>query len=185
VSESDVLTAFQERLSEKGLKSTRQRQLIVSTFFELDRHISVDDLLVEVRKVRESTGYATVYRTLKLLVELGFANERRFGGVDAPTLYDPLWGREEHFHLICSDCNRIVEFEDGSASRSDDSASSCTRVVCATSVPTARRERLETDPETPTTSNCRTWPGGAALCYVRAQPLHGRRAVAVRGDLRR
>lgn len=112
MSESDVLTAFQERLSEKGLKSTKQRQLIVSTFFELDRHISVDDLLVEVRKARSSTGYATVYRTLKLLVELGFANERRFGGVDAPTLYDPLWGREEHFHLICRDCKRIVEFED-------------------------------------------------------------------------
>ena len=89
---------------------TRQRHLIVATFFEMDRHVSVDDLLDEVRKSRR-VGYATVYRTLKLLVELGFAHERHFGGPDQPTLYDPLYGREEHYHLICNDCERIVEFE--------------------------------------------------------------------------
>lgn len=116
-SSAEVLEAFQTRLAEKGLKSTRQRQIIVKTFFELDRHISVDDLLVEVRRQRSSTGYATVYRTLKLLVELGFAHERHFGGADTPTLYDPLWGRDEHFHLICVDCESIVEFEDAELDR--------------------------------------------------------------------
>lgn len=104
-----ILEAFHQRLQEKGLKATRQRELIVRCFFELNKHISVDDLLAEVRKHRKSTGYATVYRTLKLLVELDFANERHFG--DQPTLYDPLYGREEHFHLICQDCRRILEFE--------------------------------------------------------------------------
>lgn len=116
-STTEVLDAFQQRLAEKGLKSTRQRNVIVRTFFEMDRHVSVDELLLEVRRQRAATGYATVYRTLKLLVELGFANERHFGGPDTPTLYDPLWGREEHFHLICLDCEQIVEFEDAELDR--------------------------------------------------------------------
>lgn len=112
-----VLEAFHRALSEKGLKATRQRELIVELFFELDRHISVDELLVEVRKRRSSTGYATVYRTLKLLVELEFAHERHFGAADQPTLYDPLYGRDEHYHLICKDCHHILEFEDEALDR--------------------------------------------------------------------
>ena len=112
MSQKAVLEAFHKELVERGLKSTRQRELIVKRFFCLDRHISVDDLLADVRRTRASTGYATVYRTLKLLVELGFANERHFGAPDQPTLYDPLWGRSEHYHLICEDCHQIFEFED-------------------------------------------------------------------------
>ena len=112
VSIQDTLEAFQQRLVERGLKSTRQRGLIVETFFELDRHVNVDELLLEVRKRRASTGYATVYRTLKLLVDLGFANERRFGGPETPTIYDPSFERDEHFHLICLECQHIIEFRD-------------------------------------------------------------------------
>jgi Fur family transcriptional regulator, ferric uptake regulator len=112
VSRQPVLEAFLQALTDKGLKSTKQREAIVEMFFGLDRHISVEDLLMEVRSKRPNVGYATVYRTLKLLVELGFALERHFGGADQSTLYDPLYGRDEHYHLICQDCHHIIEFED-------------------------------------------------------------------------
>jgi Fur family ferric uptake transcriptional regulator len=112
VSRQPVLEAFLQALTERGLKSTKQREAIVEMFFSLDRHISVEDLLAEVRRKRPNVGYATVYRTLKLLVELGFALERHFGGSDQSTLYDPLYGRDEHYHLICQECHQIVEFED-------------------------------------------------------------------------
>lgn len=108
---ADILTRFHERLGELGLKSTRQRDVIVETFFRLDRHISVEELLEEVRKEVPRIGYATVYRTMKLLVENRFADARRFG--DGQTRYDPkLAPDEQHDHLICIDCRRVIEFAD-------------------------------------------------------------------------
>ena len=118
VSESDItpekldalLDRFHQRLSDAGLKSTRQRDVIVRTFFELDKHISVEELLDAVRVSAPKTGYATVYRTLKLCVEHGFAQPRQFG--DGQTRFDPQFGEgDEHDHLICVDCRRVVEFD--------------------------------------------------------------------------
>ena len=56
-------------------------------------------------------GYATVYRTLRLLAECELANVRHFGdGVARYELADE--GERHHDHLICMNCTRIVEFED-------------------------------------------------------------------------
>ena len=63
----------------------------------------------EVRKESPRVGYATVYRTLKLLVEHGFANPRHFD--DGQTRFDPQFFKEQHDHLICVDCRRILEFD--------------------------------------------------------------------------
>ncbi len=106
----EAMEAFHQRLRDAGLKSTRQRDVIVETFFKIDKHISVDELLVEARKQSPRIGYATVYRTMKLLVEQGLANQRRFD--DGQTRYDPEFDKEQHDHLICVDCRRIIEFDD-------------------------------------------------------------------------
>lgn len=109
VSTDEIMEAFHERLRENGLKSTRQRDLIARKFFELDKHISVDELLAELRKDAPRLGYATVYRTLKLLVEQGFASARQFD--DGHTRYDAHFSDDPHDHIICVDCRRIVEFD--------------------------------------------------------------------------
>lgn len=102
---------FQARLQEAGLKSTRQRDTIVRAFFEIDQHISADELLERVRELQPKIGYATVYRTLKLLVEQGFALPKDFG--DGITRYDPIHDQDPHHdHLICVDCRKIIEFND-------------------------------------------------------------------------
>jgi len=107
----EVMADFHTRLQEAGLKSTRQRDTIVETFFSLDKHISADELLEEVREVQPRIGYATVYRTLKLLVEQGFALTKDFG--DGQTRYDPIHHQDpQHDHLICVDCRKILEFND-------------------------------------------------------------------------
>ncbi|MFT3766743.1 MAG: transcriptional repressor [Minicystis sp.] len=98
-------------MAQKGLRSTAQRRLIVDTFFEGASHMTIEDLLNEVRSRDKGIGYATVYRTLKLLAECGVASERRFGdGLSRYELADD--ASAHHDHLICVSCGKIVEFEE-------------------------------------------------------------------------
>ena len=97
-------------MAKKGLRSTDQRRLIVDTFFRAPNHISIEELLAQVRETEPKVGYATVYRTLKLLTECGVAHERRFG--DGLTRYELADDTGHHDHLICVECGDIVEFEE-------------------------------------------------------------------------
>jgi Fur family ferric uptake transcriptional regulator len=102
---------LQGYMLQKGLRSTAQRRLIVDTFFGGTSHMTIEDLLNEVRAHDKGIGYATVYRTLKLLAECGVASERRFGdGLSRYELADD--PSAHHDHLICVSCGKIVEFEE-------------------------------------------------------------------------
>jgi Fur family ferric uptake transcriptional regulator len=103
----DLLAAYMAR---KGLRSTEQRRLIVETFFHSRAHITIEELLGQVRTADPRVGYATVYRTLKLLAESGVAFERHFG--DGVTRYELADGDTHHDHLICIECHGITEFEE-------------------------------------------------------------------------
>ena len=97
-------------MARKGLRSTGQRRLIVETFFRAPNHVSIEELLAEVRSEDKRVGYATVYRTLKLLAECGVANERKFS--DGLTRYELADEASHHDHLICLECGDIIEFEE-------------------------------------------------------------------------
>ena len=64
------LGAYMDR---KGLRSTSQRRLVSDVFFRSAGHLTLDDVLSLVRAQDPGVGYATVYRTMKLLVECGLA----------------------------------------------------------------------------------------------------------------
>jgi Fur family transcriptional regulator, ferric uptake regulator len=102
-----LLDAF---MAKKGLRSTKQREHIVETFFAHPDHVSIEELLALVRERDPSIGYATVYRTLKLLTESGVAFERKFG--DGLTRYELADDETHHDHLICVECGKITEFEE-------------------------------------------------------------------------
>ncbi len=110
----DVRRRLIERLeafmAQKNLRSTSQRRLIVERFLDTGAHVTIEELLADVRAHDRGIGYATVYRTLKLLAECGVASERRFG--DGLSRYEITDGDEHHDHLICTGCGQITEFEE-------------------------------------------------------------------------
>jgi Fur family ferric uptake transcriptional regulator len=106
----------------KKLRSTAQRRLIVETFFSGSPHVTIEDLLTEVRSQDRGIGYATVYRTLKLLAECGVASERRFG--DGLSRYELADDDDHHDHLICTACGSITEFEEPKIERLQDTIAS-------------------------------------------------------------
>lgn len=107
-----------EYMERKGMRSTSQRRLVSHVFFRTGGHLSIDEMLMLVRREDPKVGYATVYRTLKLLVECGLASERQFD--DTVTRFERAERDGHHDHLICLQCKRIVEFEDDEIERLQD-----------------------------------------------------------------
>lgn len=103
-------------VQDKRLNVTAQREAIVEMFLRTRDHVSIDELLSKVRKRQPKVGYATVYRTLKLLVDSGLAVERQFG--DGQARYEVVG--DHHDHLICIKCGLILEFEDDEIERLQD-----------------------------------------------------------------
>ena len=104
-----LLRQFHDYLETQQLRSTRQRDIVAKTFFALDGHVNVDELLAHARRESPRLGYATVYRTLKLLTECGLAAERRFG--NDSRVYETAGDTAHHDHLICVECGHVLEFE--------------------------------------------------------------------------
>ena len=100
---------FHDYITRKGLKSTRQRDVILDCFLSSERHMSIEELYLKLRAKNPNIGYATVYRTLKLFAEAGIANEIQFG--DGQTRYEHVSEGEHHDHLVCTRCGAITEFE--------------------------------------------------------------------------
>jgi Fur family transcriptional regulator, ferric uptake regulator len=105
-----LLTALDAYMVRQGLRSTEQRRVIVDTFATAQSHLTIEELLALVKQRDPRIGYATVYRTLKMLAESGIANELHFG--DGFARYELREALSHHDHLICVSCGVIVEFEE-------------------------------------------------------------------------
>ncbi len=105
------IAALRELIRRRGLKHSRQRDVIARAFFEMEGHVPVDVLVARVRRLDPHISMATVYRTMKLLADGGLAVPRQFG--DGQTRYEAVTGRgaAAHDHLICTTCGTILEFE--------------------------------------------------------------------------
>jgi Fur family ferric uptake transcriptional regulator len=100
---------FQDFITARGLKSTRQRDLVLECFLASDSHLSTEELYLKVRAKNPAIGYATVYRTLKLFAEAGIAREIHFG--DGQSRYEHVAEGEHHDHMVCTRCGSVQEFQ--------------------------------------------------------------------------
>lgn len=103
--EKEVL---REYLGRKKLKFTRQREEILEQFLSSTHHLSVDDIYDLTKKKNGNTGYATIYRTMKLFVECGIAREIDFR--DGKSRFEHVYQKAHHDHLVCEKCGKTIEF---------------------------------------------------------------------------
>ncbi len=102
------LAAFTSYLRDNGLKMTRQRELLVRTFLGAEGHLSAEELFDLTRRRDARLGYATVFRTLKAMVECGVARETDFS--DGRTRFEKHFRKPDHHHIICQSCGKAIEF---------------------------------------------------------------------------
>jgi Fur family ferric uptake transcriptional regulator len=98
---------FREFLEIRGEKLTEPRRVLVRQIFDTHKHFDADELVRDVHDAGHAISRATVYRTLRLLVEAGLLRELRLTN---RTAYEHDYGYPAHDHMHCTVCNRVVEF---------------------------------------------------------------------------
>ena len=95
-------------------RNTKQKEIIINFLKEnKDRHLTAEDILLELRKQSEEISQATIYRNLSELVKEGelrkyisdVAKKACFQYVDNVNKCS------KHYHLICDECGSIIHFE--------------------------------------------------------------------------
>lgn len=91
-----------------GRRNTTQRRAIFSAFERHDRPLSPQEVLAAAQEQVPTLGIATVYRTLKLMVDDGALVQVEIAG--EPPRYE-LAGKRHHHHFHCQSCGRLFEVE--------------------------------------------------------------------------
>lgn len=107
----EIKQRFDEYISQKGMRRTGQRDVIVEAAFSSDDHFTAEELLTKAKRLDPKTSRATLYRTIALLVECKLLREIDLGRDER--VYDPNFlDSPDHNHLICVDCGKVIEFAD-------------------------------------------------------------------------
>lgn len=95
-------------IRDMGVKVTQQRLVILEHIMGGGEHITAQQVFETVHEKHSDIGFATVYRFLRTLCDQKLLTEVRMRGL--PARYE--WAdKSHHDHLVCTSCNKIVEFE--------------------------------------------------------------------------
>jgi Fur family ferric uptake transcriptional regulator len=98
---------FQTGLRQHRRKLTRGRQAILDIITQATRHLTPTEIYRQAKARYPQLGLTTVYRTLDLLVELGYAQRVHL----EESCHSYLIATRAHgHHLVCSLCGRAEEF---------------------------------------------------------------------------
>lgn len=101
------LTQAMGKLKEKGIRMTPQRHAILAYLFENMNHPTADEIYKALEDKFPSMSVATVYNNLRLFKEANMVRELTYG--DASSRFDA--DVSHHYHVICKECGKIVDFE--------------------------------------------------------------------------
>ena len=100
-------SSLEKLCSDKGLKMTEQRRVIVRVLSESEDHPDVETVYERSNKIDPKISIATVYRTMRLFEEFGIVEKHDFG--DGRARYEESTD-DHHDHLINVENGQVIEF---------------------------------------------------------------------------
>lgn len=105
----EIKNVFIKYLKENKHRITNERFLILDAAINMEGHFDADELYLKMRKGMMRVSRATVYNTLELMSDCKILTKHNFKGDRAR--YETKYGRRTHYHMLCTSCNMILEFE--------------------------------------------------------------------------
>jgi Fur family ferric uptake transcriptional regulator len=103
------MDSFENELKEKGYRLTNQRLAVLKAAMATPGHFTAEDLHRELN--RGDIGIATVYRTVQLLLEMGYLKQAHLPGGSAVYEYSEDGGHS-HAHMQCTVCGTVLELRE-------------------------------------------------------------------------
>lgn len=101
---------YEDYLNSSSLQFTRGRRVVFNEVMHAHGHFAPEELLKQCRHKGRKISRATVYRTLKELLEAGVVRETAFG--EKHHHFEHLYDEKRHHHARCIRCHALVEFPD-------------------------------------------------------------------------
>ena len=106
----------EERLRAAGHRSGRGRRAVIDVLARHDCLMTANDILAELNELQAGIGFATVYRALETLSEVGVV--RRVDAGTGSAAYEPVDpSGDHHHHVVCDRCGGVTAFEDDALER--------------------------------------------------------------------
>ncbi|MCL4402217.1 MAG: transcriptional repressor [Acidobacteria bacterium] len=105
-----ALESIRGSLKEKGVRLTRQRQILLELIDKAGQHLDAERLYRLAKERDPKLNRVTVYRTLKMLKQGGLVDELDLMHYGGDQHYYESRLKQEHAHVICLRCGRVEEF---------------------------------------------------------------------------
>lgn len=103
-----LCSVFRRFLRSEGQKYTKERADVLDAIIALDDVFEAEELLLRMRSAGHDVSKATIYRTLKLLVDAGIITQALFDSKQAH--YRLIYGQDPKHSMVCMKTGRLVEF---------------------------------------------------------------------------
>lgn len=97
-------------LQERGIRLTRQRQVLLDLIDKTGLHLDADQLYALAKQKDPKINRVTVYRTINMLKEVGMVDELDLMHWSGGQHYYETRLKQEHAHVICLRCGKVEEF---------------------------------------------------------------------------
>jgi len=92
----------------RGYRITPQREMIIQAIAHSPRHITAEEIAAQLQERTSVINIATIYRTLDLLWQEGFACRNDLS--EGKAVYTT-FQHGPHIHLVCRKCNNVIDAE--------------------------------------------------------------------------
>jgi Fur family transcriptional regulator, ferric uptake regulator len=105
-----ALDSTEGSLKERGVRLTRQRQILLELIDTTGEHLDAERLYQMAKEKDPKLNRVTVYRTLKMLKAGGLVDELDLMHYGGDQHYYETRLKQEHAHVICLRCGKVEEF---------------------------------------------------------------------------